>query len=311
MSSSILKDFNTLAAVLEQSAKQAASFSRVVEDHLRSELDTYGGELFHSFEKHWLDPILVDLGHDPKAFSVDVRETVDETIQAEGMMLQNAVRDSLFAGEDVGERDMMLRAAAPVMCVPKLTQFFPLANAGHRFLVARDGLWIEVRRPWLHLIYPLARQKAIAMPYGDLTVTVEMVFDKQDQYGFIRDMARRGRECLPNERGNWVSYEHGLATAPRLVWAQLVDTVGTPATLDYQRPEHGPSDCPCIDIHTHGLAAAGFSATDDTDDAGDVKISIVLGNLDQPVPTIAARLCCLGLFIPVPVKAEEIFGAAA
>ena len=38
---------------------------------------------------------------------------------------------------------------------------------------------------------------------------------------------------------------------------------------------------------------------DDADDAHDVKIAIVLGNLDQPIPTIAARLCCLGVFIPV------------
>ena len=52
----------------------------------------------------------------------------------------------------------------------------------------------------------------------------------------------------------------------------------------------------------------GAKETDDADDAHDVKIAIVLGNLDQPIPTIAARLCCLGVFIPVNVSAEQVFG---
>ena len=64
-----------------------------------------------------------------------------------------------------------------------------------------------------------------------------------------------------------------------------------------------------IDLHSHGLAPAYFSATDDQDDAGAVKISGVFGNLDQPVPTVALRLCLLGLFIPLTVPAAKIFEA--
>ncbi len=34
----------------------------------------------------------------------------------------------------------------------------------------------------------------------------------------------------------------------------------------------------------------------------------VFGNLDQELPTVAFRLCVLGLYIPIPVPAEKIFG---
>jgi len=39
-----------------------------------------------------------------------------------------------------------------------------------------------------------------------------------------------------------------------------------------------------------------------------VKISAVFGNLDTDKPTVAFRMCVLGLYIPIPVPAEKVFG---
>ena len=39
-----------------------------------------------------------------------------------------------------------------------------------------------------------------------------------------------------------------------------------------------------------------FSGTDDEDDRGEVKLSIVVGRLDE-TPQVTMRLCALGLFI--------------
>lgn len=216
--------------------------------------------------------------------------------------------------------DALLHAVTPAYCVPVHGAFEQIIGNGHRYLVAADGLWLEVRRPWLHLLWPLANigepvrpvpgfRTNHATPFGRLNPSVEIAFGRVPQ-DLIRKFAERGRLSCPKERGAWLSWEHGIEGAePRLVWSEPVDTEGTPGALDYNRPEHTANLSPCIDLHTHGTAPAFFSTTDDQDDAHDVKIAIVIGNLDQPVPTIAARLCCLGVFIPVTVKAEEIFHA--
>ena len=218
--------------------------------------------------------------------------------------------------------DALLYDQTPVECVPRHGAFRRLTIDGHRYLVAADGLWLEVHLPWLHLLWPLANigepikptpgfRTSHATPFGHIAPVVEIAFGKVPQH-HIRSFAERGRTSCPNERGAWMSWEHGLeGTEPRLVWSEPIDACGTTGSLHYARPEHTANLSPCIDLHTHGTAPAFFSATDDQDDAHDVKIAIVIGNLDQPIPTIAARLCCLGVFIPVTVRAEEVFGGGA
>ena len=52
---------------------------------------------------------------------------------------------------------------------------------------------------------------------------------------------------------------------------------------------------------------AFFSETDNIDDAGAVKISGVIGDLDKAEPTALFRLCVLGLYIAIPVPADRVF----
>lgn len=47
-------------------------------------------------------------------------------------------------------RDVALQSVAPVIMVPRYSDLEPLSQNGHRFLVADDGLWLEVYRPWLY-----------------------------------------------------------------------------------------------------------------------------------------------------------------
>lgn len=220
------------------------------------------------------------------------------------------------------EADLALWAAAPVQCVPGCGQFKPLpADApAHRFLVARSGLWLECRRPWLHLIWPVAPlaagMEAVSLPYGDLSCVVDVVFGKVPHH-FLREIADHGRNHLPNEIGGWLSWKTDartdvIAELPDCVqWSEPCFALGTPGKLVYNVPEASEHETPCVDIHTHGTAPAFFSEIDDADDRGAVKIAIVIGNLDQPVPSIAARLCCLGVTIPIAVDAEEVFGGAS
>lgn len=244
-----------------------------------------------------------------------------------------------FASSSEGlgiEADLTVWKTAPTVCVPKFGVFEPLPESvsAHRFLVSNTGLWLECRRPWLHAILPVAPlaegREDVRLPYGALEQRVVTAFGKVP-HDALRQFAELARAALPNEAGAWMAWEtyaadaHGDAAA-LLEWYQPVRgqrtvltnggdgctvVTGTPGRLDYPRPETTDTSTPCIDLHSHGAAPAFFSPTDDADDRHDVKIAIVLGNLDQSVPSIAARLCVLGVMIPIRVDAEEVFSVQA
>jgi len=107
--------------------------------------------------------------------------------------------------------DRTLQTVTPTVMVPRHEEFSSLATPGHRFLVAEDGLWIEIWRPWLYVRVPLATQDRVAMPYGKLGHHVELGCGKikwQPLVDFMRDAAATphteigrhhlecGHECL-------------------------------------------------------------------------------------------------------------------
>ena len=217
-----------------------------------------------------------------------------------------------FASNDAhpgSELDAAHWNSAPVICVPRYAPFEPLTEIGHRILVAEGGLWLECRRPWLHLIWPMAGKRVpVALPYGALVAQCTLAFERLDQAD-LRVFTTRARNKMPNETGAWMSWEHydGNGTPGRLVWEDTDDITATPRSLTYERPQETDTHSPCIDFHSHGALPAGFTSIDDADDAGEVKIAVVVGNVDKPVPSIAARLCCLGITIPLAVDVARVF----
>ncbi|MBI4215904.1 MAG: hypothetical protein HY687_00700 [Chloroflexi bacterium] len=59
-----------------------------------------------------------------------------------------------------------------------------------------------------------------------------------------------------------------------------------------------------LDIHSHGALGAFFSSTDDEDEQG-LRLSLVVGRLDTPLPEAALRVGVYGHF--GPVRMEEVF----
>lgn len=203
--------------------------------------------------------------------------------------------------------DMALLAAAPVAAVPRHTEFHPLQENGHRFLMAADGMYLEVRRPWLHMIHRLAEQLAVSMPYGPLTPKVDLAF------GRIGSALAQMKEFAA-----YAQAESPIEAAASLIWNEdrrdwaikYPETIGeaSPSRIHYKQVDLADGDSIAIDLHSHGLGQAFFSTQDDADDAGSVKIAGVFGCLDLPTPTVAFRLCVLGLYLPLNVPAEAIFG---
>lgn len=207
------------------------------------------------------------------------------------------------------QMDAALTRAAPVAIVPVHCEFEPLLENGHRFLMAADGVYLEARRPWLHIIQRLAEQKAVRMPYGAIEPKVEFAFGKVGAaLAELREFGEVARLKSPIEAAAsliWNDESREFALRYPLL-------IGEPtgSHVQYQQIELGEHESLAIDLHSHGLHPAIFSGTDDIDDAGSVKIAGVFGNLDLGLPTVAFRLCVLGLYLAIPVPASKIFDPA-
>ncbi|MEM4988804.1 PRTRC system protein A [Collimonas sp. H4R21] len=207
--------------------------------------------------------------------------------------------DDMFLG------DTSLLSLAPVAVVPKYSAFSPLANNGHRFLLAADGMYLEVRRPWLYVVHRLVEQTAVTMPFGEIEPCTQLAFGRISHIvPQIQQFAASAIRELPNEH------------ADMLVWNQTDKTLSdlnvaishaTPGSLTYEARALMDHESLAVDIHSHGAAPAFFSDTDNQDDAGSVKLSAVIGDLDKVQPSIAVRLCLLGLYLPIPVPADKVF----
>lgn len=208
------------------------------------------------------------------------------------------------------QMDRALFGAAPVVAVPVHSEFAPLRQNGHRFLLAQDGLYLEARRPWLHFIHRLAEHNTVRIPFGTVKPKVELAFGALSTA--LAEMQEFGAHAMveaPNEAAASVIWNDKMRA-----WSiKYPETIGaaTANRIEYKQVELGDHESVAIDLHSHGNGPAFFSPTDDDDDRGTIKISGVFGDLDKELPSVAFRLCVLGLYIPLKVPAEKIFGAHA
>lgn len=205
---------------------------------------------------------------------------------------------------EIDPRDNILQAHAPAVMVPKFGNFPDLAENGHRYLIASDGVWLEVRRPWLHLRWPLAMSPA-PLPYGDIIEdAMDFAFDLNtgDFRHFMHEFAEQACAAMPNECAAWFVWND---TAKKLEYRPLVATNATTSGVRFYRPTLQDHEHLAVDLHSHGSLPAGFSATDDEDDAGEVKLAMVIGRVGERSEKWRMRVCAHSLFIPFDEEAEE------
>jgi PRTRC genetic system protein A len=204
--------------------------------------------------------------------------------------------------------DIALFDSAPTVVVPKHAQFAALQEIGHRFLMTAEGVFLEVRRPWLHVIQQMAKHADTGPrpPYGSIEPNIELAFGRLSAaLPFLRAFAEEARAALPNEHAAWIVWDEQQRA---LSYKALHIANASPASITFDRPQLEAHESLAIDIHSHGAGAAFFSAQDNSDDAGEVKISAVLGGLNEGgTPSVAFRLCVLGMFVPLKVPADAIF----
>ncbi len=195
-------------------------------------------------------------------------------------------------------RDRIIQEHAPTVMAPSFTPLPPLGRPGHRFIVEHARLSLEVVRPWLHLVWPITEQGAFAttLPYGLVEQRVSLAFKLPKD--LLQQFLEAAKKCAPFEHAAWFIWNDA---EKRLEYRELDITEFGNASVTYHRPALAPHESLAVDLHSHGEGPAGFSAIDDADDAGEVKVSVVVGNLREGAePSWALRLCALGVYLPLP-----------
>lgn len=190
-------------------------------------------------------------------------------------------------------RDIAMQTTVPTLMVPKFGDLPPIEGSGHRYLSAADGLWLEVKRPWLHLVIPVAQQTDYAMPYGELTRKIEFTFGKVPEF-LITQFLIDARQDFPNEFGACLIWDD---LEGRLKYRAMESIESNPDHLTYRRPDLDEHQSIAIELHSHGGHPAFFSPVDDADDRFEVKVAGVFGSLDLDEVSVEFRLCTGGGFI--------------
>jgi PRTRC genetic system protein A len=185
--------------------------------------------------------------------------------------------------------DATLQGVCPTVMVPRHEALMPLAESGHRFLAARDGLYAEVKRPWLRSTFRVA-ESAVPLPYGEVIPATHFSIDRRQLAESLDRFIEEARQAFPKEHAAWLSFMDGEGLRYEPV---RVESSGG-GHIRYRRPTVAGGRVLAIDIHSHGRHDAFWSVTDDRDDKDDAKLAIVFGNLDAPQPSVKARLLALG-----------------
>jgi len=204
----------------------------------------------------------------------------------------------------VNRLDEIIQAEFPTMMVPKHEEISPLRVGKTRLLMARDGLYIEAVQHWGRLVRRLWSAPR-PLPYAEVEEidtfkdALQAVFRSEIMDTIVEEAARcaeRGREWI-----GWVLYDHESGK----FFYRPLDFDSTRTSVDYRKGKLGGASV-AVDIHSHGRIEAGFSPIDDHDDAGGVRISVVLGSFREEKGEwkfdYAVRYCVQGFFLPMGTR---------
>lgn len=184
--------------------------------------------------------------------------------------------------------DSALQANTPAVMVPRFQDFESLQTNGHRYLVAEDGLWLEVKRSWCHIIWPIAQHKLpVVLPFGKVKKKVFTEFSSLP-LELLESFIAKAHTASPREIGAVLMWDATDRTFRMEECEPIKSEVGF---LRAKWPQPRANESVAIDIHSHGEIAAYFSGQDRNDMGSNVVLACVVGSLNDPFPTISLPLC--------------------
>ena len=181
--------------------------------------------------------------------------------------------------------DLNLQRMIPVIPVPRYEPLVPLTVPGHRYLLAADGLYLEICRAWLYGVFP--RGERIPLPYGPVAPTTQFGVTTPVMRQMLEAFVAKASQAGSIETASWYSLD---TSNSQIVYWPAPPMSCSSEHIQYERPPASRTVVPMMDCHSHGLEKAYWSPIDNEDDVDDVKIAVVVGNVDQAQVSLKMRL---------------------
>lgn len=194
--------------------------------------------------------------------------------------------------------DALYQKLVPTITVPLFSPFEPLQTIGHRFLNAKDGLYLEIRNSWLYARIKESEAR-VPRPYGEVGQCVEFLYGDAPN-DLIAKFKEQARTAFPLETGAWITWTQSIGF--RYHPTKVISASGV--HLNYAAPDLEEGETLVLDLHSHGKHSAFFSEDDNRDDQFGVYFSGVVGKCADPVQDMAMRLCVMGMYLEI----REVLG---
>jgi PRTRC genetic system protein A len=197
----------------------------------------------------------------------------------------------------VNKRDESIQKERPTIMVPQHEELPPCPVRKVRFLMGKQGLYLETVMPFGHLIRQLWESPR-TLPYGDVEEVDTFQTALQDIFHaglFLQ--AQKDAALYARNGKEWIGHVFYDQAHDGYVYAMPAFSSDA-ISVEYDARKHGLSLA--VDIHSHGTLPTGFSSDDDKDDKGGVRIAIVLGDFQEtgggPMFEYACRYVVEGMF---------------
>jgi PRTRC genetic system protein A len=172
--------------------------------------------------------------------------------------------------------DVILQKQLPTVMVPRYEELAPCGLYKSRFLMGAGGLFVETRQPY-GVFRGCLWSSPRKLPYG-------AVEERDDLTPILRN------ETVQTIIRGVVVPEASVYAATNREWAGWIvwnagagyeymplDFEARTGRVRFARPDLPEGTSLAVDIHSHGKIAPFFSWIDDRDDAGGVRLCVVIG----------------------------------
>ena len=202
--------------------------------------------------------------------------------------------------------DEAIQRAFPLVAVPTSSATPPATCSGMRFLAGRNGVYREINLPWIRMVHCVA-PSSLPLPYGGVDECIELRCGSIPGH-LIRSFMEDAKKAFPHEAAAAFLWNDQTF---QWRYARRESLFASSDALRYAEVTPWEGEHLVVDVHSHGRHDAFFSEEDDRDDAGAMKISLVVGNLDRELPSSKMRLCMAGHTIqPAFLGADGTVGLA-
>lgn len=202
-------------------------------------------------------------------------------------------------------RDQAMGAMFPLLAAPRFSDLGAPTHAGVRYIAATDGVYRQVSLPWLRVTHRIAASE-LRLPYGDMQEKVEVLCGPVPRE-LLKQFVRQAKAEAPMEMAGAILWNAGTG---RWRYAGRAAIKAGPGHIAYKEVAVEDGEFIVLDLHSHGLFEAFFSAEDDRDDYGSMKFSGVIGSLGRPEISASVRLNVAGKTWPAQLSADghlEVF----